>query len=88
MIKEFDNLTDTTPTTVADLSGEVQNYWDRGLLGLALDPNFPTNPVHLRRSTRTTRRPAANRADVGRRVPDAAWPDDRRLHRQRAPAAG
>ena len=23
---------------------EVDNYWDRGLLGLALDPNFPTDP--------------------------------------------
>ena len=22
----------------------VYNFWDRGLLGMALDPNFPTNP--------------------------------------------
>jgi glucose/arabinose dehydrogenase len=44
LIKEFDNLSDTTPTTVADLSTNVHNFWDRGLLGMALDPNFPTKP--------------------------------------------
>jgi PKD repeat protein/glucose/arabinose dehydrogenase len=44
VIKEFDSLSDTTPTIVADLSTQVDNYWDRGLLGLALDPSFPTNP--------------------------------------------
>ena len=44
LIQEFDSLTDTTPTTVLDLSTEVHNYWDRGLLGLALDPNFPATP--------------------------------------------
>ena len=27
-----------------DLRGEVDDYWDRGLLGLALDPNFPSTP--------------------------------------------
>jgi glucose/arabinose dehydrogenase len=42
-IKLFDSLSDTTPTVVADLSTAVQNYWDRGLLGLALDPNYTTN---------------------------------------------
>jgi glucose/arabinose dehydrogenase len=44
IIKVFDSLTDTTPTVFADLRTNVYNYWDRGLLGLALDPNFPTNP--------------------------------------------
>src|SRR5215213_9571577 len=44
LIKVFDNLSDTTPTTFADLRTKVHNYSDRGLLGLALDPNFPTNP--------------------------------------------
>ena len=44
VIKVFQSLTDTSPVTVADLSGEVDDYWDRGLLGLALDPNFPTDP--------------------------------------------
>ena len=40
----FDSLTDTTPTLFADLSTNVYNYWDRGLLGLALHPNFPLSP--------------------------------------------
>jgi glucose/arabinose dehydrogenase/PKD repeat protein len=44
LIKVFDNLSDTTPTIFADLRTNVHNFWDRGLLGLALDPNFPTNP--------------------------------------------
>jgi glucose/arabinose dehydrogenase len=44
LIKEFDSLSDTTPTTVADLQTEVYNFWDRGLLSIALDPQFPTRP--------------------------------------------
>jgi len=44
VIKVFASLTDTNPVTFADLSAEVDDYWDRGLLGLALDPNFPTRP--------------------------------------------
>ncbi len=44
LIKVFDNVSDTTPTTFADLRTNVHNFWDRGLLGLALAPNFPTDP--------------------------------------------
>lgn len=44
LIKVFDSLSDTTPTVFADLRTQVHNYWDRGLLGLALDPQFPGNP--------------------------------------------
>ena len=44
IIKVFQSLTDTSPVTVADLSAEVDNYWDRGLLGMALSPNF-TSPT-------------------------------------------
>ena len=44
VIKVFDSLTDTTPTTFADLNVNVYNFWDRGLLGMALAPNFPTDP--------------------------------------------
>src|SRR2546430_13703809 len=44
LIKVFDSLSDPTPTVFADLRTNVYNFWDRGLLGLALDPNFPTNP--------------------------------------------
>ena len=44
LIKIFDNLSDTTPTTFADLRTNVHNFWDRGMLGMILDPNFPTDP--------------------------------------------
>jgi hypothetical protein len=42
LIKVLDNLSDTTPTTFADLRTNVHNFWDRGMLGMVLDPNFPT----------------------------------------------
>jgi hypothetical protein len=44
VIKVFQGLTDTNPITFADLSGNVHDFWDRGLLGLALPPNFPASP--------------------------------------------
>src|SRR6478609_3429781 len=44
VIKVFDNLSDTTPTVFADLSLEVYNQYDRGLLGLTVDPQWPTRP--------------------------------------------
>jgi glucose/arabinose dehydrogenase len=44
LIKVFDSLADPTPNTYADLRTKVHNYWDRGLLGMVLDPQFPTDP--------------------------------------------
>ncbi|MEU7531025.1 PQQ-dependent sugar dehydrogenase [Saccharothrix sp. NPDC042600] len=44
VVKVFDNLSDPTPTTFADLSASVHDFWDRGLLGLELHPGFPANP--------------------------------------------
>ncbi|WP_336209801.1 LamG-like jellyroll fold domain-containing protein [Nonomuraea sp. LPB2021202275-12-8] len=44
LIKVFDSLSDTTPTTYADLRTRVHNFWDRGLLGMALHPDFPDDP--------------------------------------------
>ena len=44
LIQVFDNLDDDSPTTFADLSTNVFNYWDRGLLGMAIDPGFPARP--------------------------------------------
>lgn len=44
LILVYSSLTATTPTVFADLSAEVDNYWDRGLMSIALDPNFPANP--------------------------------------------
>ncbi|MFN8543926.1 MAG: PQQ-dependent sugar dehydrogenase [Candidatus Binatia bacterium] len=43
-VKVFDDLSDTTPDVFADLRTNVNAYWDRGLLGLALHPDFPTTP--------------------------------------------
>ena len=44
VIKVFTSLTDTTPDVFADLNANVYNFWDRGLLGMTLAPNFPTDP--------------------------------------------
>jgi glucose/arabinose dehydrogenase len=44
VVKEYDSASDTTPTTVVDLSTQVHEVGDRGLLGLAVDPQFPTRP--------------------------------------------
>ena len=40
----YQNLLATTPQLFADLSLEVHDNWDRGLLGFALDPRFPEAP--------------------------------------------
>ena len=39
-VLQFDSLADPTPTVFADLSTAVHDFWDRGLLGMALDPHF------------------------------------------------
>jgi glucose/arabinose dehydrogenase len=44
VVKVFSSVNATTGTTFADLSREVHFDGDRGLLGLALDPQFPTRP--------------------------------------------
>jgi glucose/arabinose dehydrogenase len=44
VIKVFSSLNATTPTVFADLSSKVYDFYDRGLLGMALDPNFPAKP--------------------------------------------
>jgi glucose/arabinose dehydrogenase len=43
-IQMFGGPGDPVPTQIADLRTEVYNFWDRGLMGLALDPDFPTRP--------------------------------------------
>lgn len=40
----YDNLSDATPSLFADLRTKVYNAYDRGLLGMALDPQFPSRP--------------------------------------------
>ena len=44
VIKVFDGLDDSSPTVFADLRTETYNLGDRGLLGLAVDPEFPERP--------------------------------------------
>ncbi|MGC7095782.1 PQQ-dependent sugar dehydrogenase [Amycolatopsis lurida] len=44
LLKVFDSLADTTATIFADLRTQTQDFWDRGLLGLAIDPAFPARP--------------------------------------------
>jgi glucose/arabinose dehydrogenase len=41
IIKVFDNEDDPAPTVFADLRTNVHNFWDRGLLGLAVHPTDP-----------------------------------------------
>lgn len=40
----FDDLDDPTATVFADLTEQVNDFWDRGLLGLAIHPEFPAVP--------------------------------------------
>ncbi len=40
----YDGVDDTSATLFADLSAEVYDFWDRGLLGLAIDPAYPAMP--------------------------------------------
>ena len=44
IVKTFDSISDTTPTVFADLRTQVHNFSDRGLLSLAVDPDFPAEP--------------------------------------------
>jgi glucose/arabinose dehydrogenase len=40
----YENVEDETPDLFKDLRTEVYNHADRGLLGLAVDPEFPAKP--------------------------------------------
>ncbi len=44
LIKVFASLDAGSATVLADLRPQVQDFWDRGLLGMELDPAFPTRP--------------------------------------------
>jgi PKD repeat protein len=46
-IKVFSNLNDSTADLFADLGTNVHNFWDRGMLGFALDPNFTTGSPYI-----------------------------------------
>ena len=40
----FSGTSDPLPTLVSDMATNVHNAWDRGMLGLAIDPDYPTRP--------------------------------------------
>ncbi|HWM05034.1 MAG TPA: PQQ-dependent sugar dehydrogenase [Actinophytocola sp.] len=44
VVKTYDSLADTTATVTVDLRAAVHDFWDRGLLGMTVDPAFPTRP--------------------------------------------
>lgn len=48
VIKSYDYVDgafeDPDPTDFADLNQQVNNYWDRGLVGIEVDPDFPERP--------------------------------------------
>ena len=44
-IRVFDSVSDTIPAAFGTgLAPAVHDFWDRGMLGLAIDPQFPTRP--------------------------------------------
>ncbi len=47
IVNVFDGLGDTTPTQLADLRSKVHDFWDRGLLGLAIDPGFTSGRPYV-----------------------------------------
>ena len=88
IINVFDSLADTTPTQFADLRSRVHDFWDRGLLGMALDPGFTSGRPYVYVLYAYDKAPNSRAAAaLGRRLPVAAGPDRRRLRHHRPPVA-
>jgi len=91
VIKVFDSLSDSTPEIFADLNVNVYNFWDRGLLGMALDPDFPTNPyvyvLYTYDHELGTRTPMGHLGGRLRSVPNPSGSDRGWLCCQRPPIA-
>lgn len=83
LVKVFDNLSDTSPTVFADLRTNVHNFWDRGLLGLALDRTSRRTPT----STSSTRTMLRSAEQLPRGELSVALPTDARTRRARPEAA-
>ena len=82
IVKVFDGVGDATPEVFADLRTQVQSVWDRGLLGLALDPDFPAKPfVYVLYTHDAAIGGTAPRWGDG--CPEPAGPDAGRLRRER-----
>ncbi len=43
-IQTFDSIDDPTPTLAIDIRSDVRIYGDHGLLGMAIDPQYPARP--------------------------------------------
>ena len=43
-VQRYDSVSDPTPTQVADVRDQTHDFWDRGLIGLAVDPSYPARP--------------------------------------------
>jgi len=79
LIKVFDSQADPTPDVFADLRANVHDFWDRGMLGLAVHPN--SRPARMSMSSTPMthlsagpRRPGATPAPTRRERPaTAAW---------------
>ena len=82
IVNVFDSLGDTTPTQFADLRSKVHDFWDRGLLGLALDPGFTTGRPYVYVLYAYDKAPDS-RSRAGVTAARAAGRDRRRLRRQR-----
>ena len=46
-VQVFDSVNDPTPTQVVDASDSVHDFWDRGLLGFAVDPLFGSGSDYI-----------------------------------------
>ena len=74
-VKSFDYAAGTfeasaTATDFADLTTQVNNYGDRGLTGIAVDPQFPTRPyVYVNYTYNADPRPPGSRARPGATAP-------------------
>ena len=89
----YDGIEDQTPTVFADLRGDVYDQGDRGLAGLAVDPDFPDRPyVYVLYTYDHILGDPAPRAPLGhgghRRRSLPRTERRRRLPGERAPACG
>ena len=88
IINVFDGLGDTTPTLFVDLRSKVHDYWDRGLLGLALDPGFTTGRPYVYVLYAYDKAPdSTQQPRWGDGCPTPPGRDRRRLRHQRPPLA-
>ena len=83
-IKVFNGLSDTSPDLFGDLSANVHDFWDRGMLGFALDPGFTTGRPFLYVLYTYDAPIGGSPPTWGDGVPEPAGRNRRRLRGQRA----